>query len=104
LGVLAGQSNMQGGGDVIDVAPPNDQVMVLGMSGEWSRAEEPLHWLADSPDPVHSGDPATRARRSANEHKTRAKGAGLGLPFATAMVQATRVPVGLVACAHGGTS
>ncbi len=78
--------------------------MLLGMDGKWSQAEEPLHWLVDSPDPVHSGDAKTRADRSAQTHKTRKKGAGLGLPFATAMVEATGVPVGLVACAHGGTS
>ncbi|HZW34601.1 MAG TPA: sialate O-acetylesterase [Isosphaeraceae bacterium] len=104
LWVLAGQSNMQGVGDLIDVTPPHPQVMLLGMDGKWAQAEEPLHWLVDSPDPVHSGDPKTRADRSAREHKTRTKGAGLGLPFAVAMVEATGVPVGLVACAHGGTS
>jgi type 1 glutamine amidotransferase len=104
LWVLAGQSNMQGVGNLLDVTPPNNLVMLLGMDGKWSKAEEPLHWLVDSPAPVHSGDPATRAERSAKEHKTRTKGSGLGLPFAVAMVEQTRVPVGLVACAHGGTS
>ncbi len=104
LWVLAGQSNMQGVGDLLDVTPPNNLVMLLGMDGKWSKAEEPLHWLVDSPDPVHSGDAGTRSERSAKEHKTRTKGSGLGLPFAVAMVEQTRVPVGLVACAHGGTS
>ena len=78
--------------------------MLLGMDGKWAQAEEPLHWLVDSPDPVHSGDPKTRAERSAQQHKTRTKGAGLGLPFAVAMVESTGVPIGLVASAHGGTS
>jgi sialate O-acetylesterase len=64
LWVLAGQSNMQGVGDLIDVTPPHPQVMMLGMDGKWAQAEEPLHWLVDSPDPVHSGDPKTRAERS----------------------------------------
>ena len=82
LWVLAGQSNMEGVGDLIDVTPPHPRVMLLGMDGKWSPAEEPLHWLVDSPDPVHSGDPKTRAARSAQKHKTRRKGAGLGLPFA----------------------
>jgi type 1 glutamine amidotransferase len=104
LWVLAGQSNMEGVGDLIDVTPPHARVMLLGMDGNWSTAEEPLHWLLDSPDPVHWGDPKTRSERSAQAHKTRHKGAGLGLPFAVAMVEATSVPVGLVACAHGGTS
>ena len=104
LWVLAGQSNMEGVGDLIDVTPPHPQVMMLGMDGRWKPAEEPLHWLVDSPDPVHSGDPKTREQRSAQEHKNRTKGAGLGLPFAVALSEATGVPIGLVICAHGGTS
>ncbi|MCL4218335.1 MAG: hypothetical protein KJ052_15210, partial [Candidatus Hydrogenedentes bacterium] len=32
------------------------------------------------------------------------KGAGLGLPFAKAVAEATGRPIGLVPCAHGGTS
>jgi sialate O-acetylesterase len=104
LWVLAGQSNMQGVGNLDDVSPPSDRVALLGMDGKWSRAEEPLHWLVDSPDPVHSGDPATREQRSKQEHATRKKGAGLGLPFATALTAATGVPIGLIATAHGGTS
>jgi len=104
LWVLAGQSNMEGVGDLIDVAPPNPMVNALGMNGKWARAAEPLHWLVDSPDPVHSGDAEGREKRSAEQHKSRTKGAGLGLPFATAMVAATNVPVGLVTAAHGGTS
>ena len=51
LWVLAGQSNMEGVGDLIDVTPPHPQVMMLGMDGQWKPAEEPLHWLVDSPDP-----------------------------------------------------
>ena len=104
LWVLAGQSNMEGYGDLVDVTPPDDRVMALGLDGRWRRAEEPLHWLVDSPDPVHSGNPEDRAQRTKEQHKSRVKGAGLGLPFAVAMVEATGVPVGLVACAHGGTS
>jgi type 1 glutamine amidotransferase len=104
LWVLAGQSNMEGVGDLVDVTPPHPQVMMLGMDGKWTQAEEPLHWLVDSPDPVHSGDPKTREQRSAQTHKSRSRGAGLGLPFAEAMVQETGVPIGLVICAHGGTS
>jgi sialate O-acetylesterase len=104
LWVLAGQSNMEGVGDLVDVTPPHPNVMMLGMDGRWNQAEEPLHWLVDSPDPVHSLDPKTREERAARAHKNRRKGAGLGLPFAAALTEATGVPIGLVACAHGGTS
>ncbi len=79
LWVLAGQSNMEGVGDLIDVTPPHPRVMMLGMDGKWKPAEEPLHWLVDSPDPVHSGDPKTRAQRSAQTHKNRTQGRRPGL-------------------------
>lgn len=104
LWVLAGQSNMQGYGDLDHVQPPHPLVRSLGMDGRWVEAQDPLHWLVDSPDAVHSGDPATREERSRQEHVNVTKGAGLGLPFAVAMVEATDVPVGLVPVAHGGTS
>jgi sialate O-acetylesterase len=104
LWVLAGQSNMEGVGNLIDVTPPNDRVMLLGMDGKWAQAKEPLHWLVDSPDPVHSGDPSTREERSKRLHRTRTKGAGLGLPFGVVVAEATEIPIGLIACAHGGTS
>ena len=73
LWVLAGQSNMQGVGDLVDVTPPNPRVMLLGMDDKWRQAEEPLHWLVDSPDPVHSGDPTTRAERSAQNTRLERK-------------------------------
>ena len=46
--------------------------MLLGMDDKWRQAEEPLHWLVDSPDPVHSGTPAAsralgRRTQDANE-------------------------------------
>jgi sialate O-acetylesterase len=104
LWVLAGQSNMEGVGNLEDVTPPSDRVSLLGMDGRWRKAEEPLHWLVDSPDPVHSGDPDTRAERAAAQHKNRVKGAGLGLPFGVALATTTGVPIGLIATAHGGTS
>src|SRR5262249_19195885 len=44
LWVLAGQSNMQGIGDLIDVTPSHPKVMALEMNGRWVRAQEPLHW------------------------------------------------------------
>jgi sialate O-acetylesterase len=47
---------------------------------------------------------AEQKRLQQEMRQTRTKGAGLGLPFAKAMVEATGVPIGLLACAHGGTS
>lgn len=108
LWVLAGQSNMEGYGDLEGVTEPHPLVMALGMDGRWVRAEEPLHWLIDSPDPVHwfKPDMTAEERKSASEgfHAGRKKGAGLGLTFAATMADATKIPVALVSVAHGGTS
>ena len=105
LWILAGQSNMEGVGDLIDVEPPSPYVHVLDMANRWHIAEEPLHWLCDSPDSCHCdvmGD--AQKERMAYERKHRMKGAGLGLPFANEMFRQAGVPIGLLACAHGGTS
>ena len=87
LWVLAGQSNMQGIGDLIDVTPPHPKVMALEMNGRWVQAREPLHWWLLDP-----------ARQ-----KTHPTGAGLGLPFAVTVAEKTNVPIGLLPCAVGGT-
>jgi len=110
LWILAGQSNMEGVGDLIDVEPPNELVHSFDMADRWMVAEEPLHWLLDSVDPIHWRRNAQRqperlvGEAAINYRKSRRKGAGLGLPFAVEMVRRTGVPVGLIPCAHGGTS
>jgi sialate O-acetylesterase len=105
LWILAGQSNMQGVGNLVDVEPPNGQVNMFDMSDQWRLAEEPLHSLADAVDSFHwRGKPRLTGVEAAEAARRRVKGAGLGLPFATTMVRYTGVPVGLVPCAHGGTS
>lgn len=105
LWVLAGQSNMQGLGRLSNAETPSRYVHVFDMADRWLVAEEPLHWLAESVDVVHSGPPGDdlEARRT-RERATRSLGSGLGLPFAKAMVERTGIPVGLIPCAHGGTS
>lgn len=108
--ILAGQSNMEGVGNLVDVEEPSPLVHVYTMAHRWELAKEPLHWLIDSPDPIHSGpwlrdlDEAGRRRVRSEQRRRRTKGAGVGLPFAKEMVRRTGVPVGLVASAHGGTS
>ncbi|MDX9973275.1 MAG: sialate O-acetylesterase [FCB group bacterium] len=105
LWILAGQSNMQGVGNNVDVTPPSDQVNVFAMNDTWRIAEEPIHRLEESADVVHNGieDDAKRQGLVANVTNW-TKGAGLGLPFAVELSRLTGRPVGLVACAHGGTS
>ncbi len=107
LWVLAGQSNMEGVGDLVDVQPPDSRVHSFTQVDEWTVAKEPLHELPAAVDPVHWRAPQTAALTGAElarYREARKKGAGLGLPFATEMVKRTGVPVGLLPCAHGGTS
>lgn len=110
LWLLAGQSNMQGVGDLIDVEQPHDLVHNLEMSDRWVVAEEPLHTLANAVDRVHwPWNEQKQPERYEGERlrkwlANRKKGAGLGLPFATEMIRRTGVPIGLLSCAHGGTS
>lgn len=110
LWVLAGQSNMEGVGDLVDVQPPNGLVNSFDQTDRWGIAEEPLHRLADAADRVHwRRNPRKEPEKLTGEAllkfiANRRKGAGLGLPFAAEMVRLTGVPVGLVPCAHGGTS
>jgi sialate O-acetylesterase len=110
LWMLAGQSNMQGVGDLKDLPLPSALVHSFNMADHWAPAQEPLHRLEDAVDSFHwrrnPGEP--KARLSGAELRkaiaTRTKGAGVGLPFALEMVRRTGVPVGLIPSAHGGTS
>jgi sialate O-acetylesterase len=107
LWILAGQSNMQGVGDLIEVEEPSPLVHTYEYAERWAIAVEPLHHLLESIDSVHwSGktDEGERKKAAAEWRVQTTKGAGLGLPFAKEMVERTGIPVGLVPCAHGGTS
>lgn len=110
LWLLAGQSNMEGLGDLVDVEQPDPLVHSFDLADHWEVAQEPLHTLVAATDRVHwrrnaqgeyerlTGD---RLRQYVQERK---KGAGLGLPFAVIMAKRTGIPVGLIPCAHDGTS
>lgn len=103
--LLAGQSNMQGVGNLANASDPHPLVHVYSMAYSWRIAKDPLHVLVESPDPVHCGN-ITEEERPAKikQAYTGIKGAGLGLPFALEMVKRTGRPIGLIASAHGGTS
>ena len=105
LWILAGQSNMEGVGDLIEVETPHPWVHSFQSREKWAPAEEPLHWLNESPRPIHHAIwglpmPTEIAPRDSSH----TKGAGLGLTFAKERVAQTGVPIGLVPAAHGGTS
>ena len=100
--ILAGQSNMQGVGNRVDVEAPSPMVHTFAMSYEWRVAQEPLHTLAESPDSVHGTFTSDADRQKAIAGwRDGSKGAGLGLAFAKEMVARTGRPVGLIASAHG---
>lgn len=109
--VLAGQSNMEGVGNLENVQPPHPRVRMFDMVEEkWMQAKEPLHNLPGSFDKVHwrLNDQKQPERytgaKLAEFNTSRKKGAGLGLAFGTAYEKHADVPVALIPCAHGGTS
>lgn len=111
LWVLAGQSNMEGVGNLEFVQAPDEKVRTIDMVEEkWQPASEPLHSLPGAVDQVHWQLNAEKqpekltGEKLAEFNKTRKKGAGLGLPFGVAYAKEAGVPVGLIPCAHGGTS
>ncbi|WP_051670278.1 sialate O-acetylesterase [Bryobacter aggregatus] len=108
--LLAGQSNMEGVGDLIDVEKPSDKVNSFDQLDHWVNAKEPLHELPGAVDRVHwrknaAGQPEQLTGAALEKFRAeRKKGAGLGLSFAIEYEKRTGIPVGLLPCAHGGTS
>ena len=103
--VLAGQSNMEGVGDLCDVEQPSPRVHVMDLADRWHMAEEPLHWLFESVDSAYwPCDSEHRAQCAREQRSSRTKGAGLGLAFGVALSYHLNVPVGLVVCARSGSS
>ncbi|MDX2267652.1 MAG: sialate O-acetylesterase [Bryobacter sp.] len=108
--LLAGQSNMEGVGNLENVEQPSDRVNSYNQADAWVPAKEPLHELVSATDRVHwrknAAGVAERLEGEALEayRANRKKGAGLGLAFAIEYEKRTGVPVGLLPCAHGGTS
>ena len=110
LWVLAGQSNMEGYADLVDVEPPQALVHSFDMTNQWVVAQEPLHTLVSAADRVHwlpneSKQPVRLEGDALRKYiAERKKGAALGLPFAAELVRRTGVPIGLIPRAHGGTT
>jgi sialate O-acetylesterase len=108
--LLAGQSNMEGVGDLIDVEKPSDKVNSFHQADDWTQAKEPLHELVSATDRVHwrknaAGETVRLEGEELEKYRAnRKKGAGLGLAFAVEYEKRTGIPVGLLPCAHGGTS
>jgi len=97
--VLAGQSNMEGCGQLKYALKPHPRIRNFYMSDTWAVAKDPLHGSWSAVDAVHHDlgvgytapvDPVI--------------GSGLALAFGRRMLALTGVPQGFIACAHGGTS
>ncbi len=113
--VLAGQSNMYGVGELAEALPPDPRVWNFTSQGAWEIAREPLHWARESYTPVNiemcragmtpeQKQTITPEEMAEEERRTRVTGAGLGLPFGTAMADVVGSSIGLIAAAHGGAS
>lgn len=102
--VLAGQSNMEGVGNLDQPAKPHPLIRAFSMRREWKQARDPLHTLGESPDEAHHGGRQWTVQETASSLRTRAKGVGVGVFFAQEMLRRSGVPQGLICTAHGGTS
>jgi len=102
--ILAGQSNMEGVGNMTGATKPHPLIRAFSLRREWRLAEDPLHILAESPDVCHT---AFQCSSKAGEELRRkaVKGVGAGLFFAREMLERSGgAPQGLICVAHGGTS
>jgi len=112
LWILAGQSNMQGVGKVSELPPPIPTVHMFTVDDRWELGREPLHPLLESLDEAQWGPmvPKDKTREELLPswrlawRDTKSQTVGPGLPFAWELYRLTHVPVGLIPCAHGGTS
>lgn len=97
--IVAGQSNSEGCG-LLQGQPDSDPlVRAFFMNDEWRMAKDPIHNMWECVDQVHidlcgGGTPGIKE----------GWGVGPGVPFAVEMRRLTRIPQGLIACGHGGTS
>ena len=102
--LMAGQSNMQGVGDMDAPAQPHPLIRVFSMRREWKQAADPLHVLPESPDACHNGGNQCSPEQGEKERLEAKKGVGVGIFFARERLKHTGVPQGLIATAHSGTS
>jgi sialate O-acetylesterase len=113
--VLAGQSNMEGCGELNEAEKPHPSIFCFDTSMKWRVAKDPLHDLLASVAPIDqalrwNSTPEAIRKEGVESYKRYWKqrhkniGAGLGISFAKEILKHTKRPIGLIACAHGGTS
>ena len=109
LWILAGQSNMQGVGKLVNLTAPRELIHSFELNDSWRIAEDPLHNYGDAVDPVHWRHSSVKSTKPLEgqeliNYARRPNTAGLGMPFAATMLERTGVPIGLLPCAFGGAS
>lgn len=96
-----------------EALPSDSRVWSFTSAGNWEVAADPLHRFWESFTPVHANILRAAMPELANrtdeelaeeDRKWRVHGAGLGISFASQVADATGGQVGLLPCAHGGTS
>jgi len=102
--VLAGQSNMQGVGNMSGAAEPHSLIRAFSMRREWRLGTDPLHILPESPDVCHHGGTQCSREDAEKMRRKELKGTGVGIFFGREMLKRSKVPQGLICTAHGGTS
>ncbi len=104
--LLAGHSNMDGCGHMVDLEPPHPMVHAYYYDETWGIAKDPLCVLHESIYPIHHADIdlSERVGMAREYRELGTAGAGLGVRFGKDLYKATNVPVGLLMASHGGTS
>ena len=102
--LLAGQSNMQGTGDMTGAAKPHPLIRAFSMRHAWRLAEDPLHILAESADACHNDGFQCSQAQCEIQRSVEKKGVGIGVFFAQEMLKNSGVPQGLIPTAHGATT
>jgi sialate O-acetylesterase len=114
LWVTAGQSNMDGCGEITGAETPSEMVHAFSLADQWTVAEEPMHYCYESAYPVYLTSFVSRTERAPIKHTPRGQwpawpaddfyGTSLGLTFAKRVESETGVPIGLVIASLGGTT
>ena len=100
--ILAGQSNMQGWGNLTNASPSDYNVRAFYMDDIWKIAKDPIHNLDYAKANIHwkirKLDPKTFTPNA-----TPLKGVGPGVFLGVELFRKIGVPQGLIACSHGGS-
>lgn len=116
LWVLAGQSNMQGIGEISERLPPLSKAAMLSFDRTWKPAVEPLHRFWETKESAqykmspHLGFGITKEELDRAYEQLHAQdavepvgGVGPGAFFAETLIRLCGVPIGLLPCALSGS-